>query len=190
MARSKKKTTKRRRNAKKKVRARRPGVRGRPPKGTEDWVPEFLKAVQFGRHVTDAAIAAKIDPVTPYHRADKDPVFAEHWKQAQEIGMAALAYEAARRAYHGVERPILYKGEVVGHIKEYSDQLIMFLLRAGDPAKYAKYIKAEFTGKDGEPMKSEQTVFVLDVNSEEFKSLPVTERLRLLREQTTKLQSA
>jgi hypothetical protein len=44
-----------------------------------------------------------------------------------------LEEEAVRRAYHGTERPIFQKGVQVGSVKEFSDSLLMFLLKSRDP---------------------------------------------------------
>jgi hypothetical protein len=53
-----------------------------------------------------------------------------------QLGTEALEYEAVRRAYHGVEEPVFYNGVQCGSVTKYSDKLLMFLLRARNPAKY------------------------------------------------------
>ena len=40
------------------------------------------------------------------------------------------------RARNGVEKPVYYRGEVVGSVRTYSDSLGMFLLRAKRPEVY------------------------------------------------------
>jgi hypothetical protein len=69
--------------------------------------------------------------------------------EAREIGKNELAAEAKRRAYNGTLKPVFHKGSVCGHIREYSDQLIMFLLRAYDPEIYRDNHKHEHTGPGG-----------------------------------------
>ena len=44
--------------------------------------------------------------------------------------------EADRRAKDGVLKPVFYKGEIVGSIPQYSDNLLMFRLKALRPDKY------------------------------------------------------
>ena len=44
-----------------------------------------------------------------------------------------LEAEADRRGVKGVVKPVLYKGKVVGSIREYSDALLMLRLKALDP---------------------------------------------------------
>lgn len=43
-----------------------------------------------------------------------------------------------RRAWKGTRKPVFHKGVVVGHIREYSDTLGMFLVKAKRP-EYADY---------------------------------------------------
>jgi len=73
-----------------------------------------------------------------------DQVFAEAYDQAQEQATERLEEEAWRRAMHGVTytRRSYWKGEVVGEdIKtEYSDNLMMLLLRARAPHKYREQL--------------------------------------------------
>jgi hypothetical protein len=47
-----------------------------------------------------------------------------------------LEDEAVRRAYEGVERPVFQGGKQVGVVREYSDTLLIFLLKALRPEKY------------------------------------------------------
>ena len=42
--------------------------------------------------------------------------------------------------------PIYYKGELVGHVRKYSDALMMFLLKAHRPDKYRDNIKVDHAG--------------------------------------------
>lgn len=131
---------------------RRPKRMGRPPAQTADWTLEFLAGIQAGLHVRDAALAAKVDNTMPYHRRREDEAFALAWQQATEIGTKTLEAEAARRSYHGTLRPVFYKGFECGEIREYSDTLLMFLLRARKPKKYRERHKFEHTGADGAPL--------------------------------------
>ena len=44
-----------------------------------------------------------------------------------------LELEARRRAYEGVEKPVFHAGEECDFIRQYSDVLMMFLLKAHRP---------------------------------------------------------
>ena len=45
----------------------------------------------------------------------------------------ALVAEAIRRGAQGVKKPVYYQGEVVGHEREFSDNLLMFAIKARMP---------------------------------------------------------
>jgi hypothetical protein len=132
-----------------KPKARRAGQTGRPSLGTVDWTEAFLQGIQAGLHVLDAATMAKVNVATPYRRRDEDEAFRLAWEQADRIGTQALEAEAGRRAYHGTLKPVYYMGKECGQIREYSDTLLMFLLRARRPKKYRDNAKFEHVGRDG-----------------------------------------
>ena len=112
---------------------RKPKVRGRPKKGTPDWKPIFLAAVASGSHVSDAVVIAQIHISVAYERRDTDIEFAVAWRKAQKIGTRELKAEARRRAYHGTLKPVYQGKELVGHIREYSDTLLKWLIQVRDP---------------------------------------------------------
>ena len=74
------------------------------------------------------------------HWADKDPAFASAVSQARITFAESLEEEAHRRAVIGVRRPIYYRGEKVDEVAEYSDQLLITLLKANLPEKYRERI--------------------------------------------------
>ena len=47
-----------------------------------------------------------------------------------------LEDEAKRRAYEGVKKPVYQGGKRVGYVQEYSDTLLIFLLKGTNKAKY------------------------------------------------------
>jgi hypothetical protein len=84
--------------------------------------------------VAAACRAAGVERATAYR--DRDPRFAAAWDEAAEDGTDLLELECRRRAVEGVDRPVFYKGQQVGTVKEYSDRLLIFLLKANRPEKY------------------------------------------------------
>ena len=62
--------------------------------------------------------------------------FAAQWREALGEGSDLLEAEARRRAVTGIDKPVFYKGKVVGSITKYSDRLLMFLLKAHRPQKF------------------------------------------------------
>ena len=106
------------------------------PAGTPDWTPAFISALYEGASAKDAAAHAGVHPITPYNRRRIDKTFREAWKKAVQIGTGLLEEEAQRRAYHGVLEPVYQKGECVGYIRRYSDQLMIFMLKSRRPEVY------------------------------------------------------
>jgi hypothetical protein len=74
-----------------------------------------------------------------------DPDFAAAFDEAVKLGTAALEDEAKRRAFEGCDKPIFYQGIQCGTVREYSDTLMIFLLKAHDPEKYAERTKSDVT---------------------------------------------
>lgn len=124
----------------------RTGKKGRPILGTPDWKPVFLKHISEGLHVRDACKLAKVDHVMPYRERDNNEAFRIAWEEAGKIGTKALESEAARRAYHGTLKPVYQKGMRVGQIREYSDTLLMFLLKGRKPKKYRDNVNVKHSG--------------------------------------------
>ena len=66
-----------------------------------------------------------------------DPEFAAAWDAALQTAVDdVLEPEAWRRAVEGVEEDVYYQGESVGKKLNYSDGLLMFLLKGNRPEKY------------------------------------------------------
>jgi hypothetical protein len=97
------------------------------------WVNIFLGEIMKGTTVGRACQRARVSYAAPYVRQRRDERFRRAWDVAASFSTKALEYEAQRRAFHGVNKPVFYKGVKVGSIKEYSDSLLMFLLKKRDP---------------------------------------------------------
>jgi hypothetical protein len=93
----------------------------------------FLKALENGETVTSAAAALKINRPDLYRWRCDDAAFDEAWVSAWSFGADMLEEEAIRRAVEGVEKPVFRGGEIVGHVRDYSDSMLMFLLKARKP---------------------------------------------------------
>ena len=72
--------------------------------------------------------------------------FAAQWDEALGEGSDLLEAEARRRAVTGIDKPVFYKGKVVGSTKKYSGRLLMFLLEAHRPQKFGDGGKVEHPG--------------------------------------------
>ncbi len=95
----------------------------------------FLAAFAETGTITQAARAAEISRTTHYNwLADAD--YARAFDEAGKEAADRLEAEAVRRAVEGVQEPVYYKGEVVGHVLKYSDPLLIFMLKGAKPEKY------------------------------------------------------
>ncbi len=101
---------------------------------------EFLGLLADGEDVVDAADAIGMTRQALYLRRRKDDAFAADWAGAVQHGdqvkLAAMEREADRRGQEGVLDPVYYKGKVVGAVRRYSDNLLMFRMKAIAPNKY------------------------------------------------------
>ena len=93
-----------------------------------------------GRHFT-----------TMYRHLRSDAKFRAAFEEVRgALGDVALA-EAVRRAIDGVEKPVFHKGERVDTVVEYSDALLLAILRATRP-EFRDAAKLELSGPDGGPI--------------------------------------
>src|SRR5262245_29315988 len=129
----------------------------RTPKRPEDW-EAFLAQLRERGNVRDSCLAAGVGRVTAYGRRKQDAAFAEAWNSALDDATDDLELEARRRARDGVRRVKFHQGQpilipvpgpdgrpllgddgqpvlapYVEH--EYSDTLLIFLLKANRPEK-------------------------------------------------------
>lgn len=123
------------------------------------WHAAFLAALATTGNISAAARAAGIDRATAHRAHAAEPAFAARWAEALDEAADALELEARRRAHDGLRRlkfhagallmapvldatgrPVLGKGgqaELVPYVEhEYSDLLLIFLLRACRPEVY------------------------------------------------------
>lgn len=104
--------------------------KGRP----KSWRERFLAALEETGLVGVACGKANVSRGTAYDHRKADPAFASAWDDALEAATDAMVLEARRRAYAGTLKPVFYKGEKCGSIREHSDVLLMFLLKKERPA--------------------------------------------------------
>lgn len=112
----------------------------------------FLAALADGYSVSKASDEAGLSRQSFYAARERDEDFAEEWDEAIEAGTDKLEDEARRRAHDGVDEPAFYQGGICGHVRKYSDTLLIFLLKARRPDKYRERHSHEHTGKDGGPI--------------------------------------
>ncbi len=99
---------------------------------------EFLTALSESCNVTKSCEAVGISRSGAYLWREEDPAFAKKWEAAKVRAIEALEDEAHRRAFDGCAKPTKY-----GMVREFSDTLAIFLLKAHCPEKYAERTKNE-----------------------------------------------
>ena len=108
----------------------------------------FLSVLRTGQTVTAACQQALGVPGSRdrfYHLRGRDEAFADAWDAAYEDGTQAIEQEAWRRAVDGTSKPVFQGGAHVGDVQEYSDVLLLNLLRARRPGTYRERFKHEHT---------------------------------------------
>jgi hypothetical protein len=103
----------------------------------------FLEALADGATVSDAAKISGIDETTLRKWRKVKPAFAADWDECFAMGAVALESECYRRAMKGSGKPVFYRGFQVRDyfgepvfLHQYSDTLLMFLLKARDPIRF------------------------------------------------------
>lgn len=95
---------------------------------------EFLNLVETGLPGVQAAKRLGVSVRTMERAREKDKKFGKAWAEARLEGarnrLGDLETEAWRRAVDGTEKPVFYKGDECGRITEYSNTLLMFLIKA------------------------------------------------------------
>jgi len=116
---------------------------------TENNQNTFLSYFAQSGHVGRSAEAAGIERTTVYLWR-RNPEFEKRFLAAEKESVGVLEDEMHRRGVQGVDKPVFYKGEPCGVVREYSDTLLIVLAKARAPEKYRE--RHELTGADGGPV--------------------------------------
>lgn len=125
--------------------------------GKGSWRKVFIKTLSDVPNVTHACEVARITDTTAYDTRKSSKAFAVQWEKALTKGVERLEKAAYDRARDGVTRNVWMKDEngkpiKVDEVKDFSDGLAIFLLKAHLPAKYREPLQgvnASVTTADG-----------------------------------------
>lgn len=109
----------------------------------EVWKPVFLAELAKAPNVAEACRVAGIDRTTAYSHKHEDPDFSDAWDSALELSMDKAEAELYRRAVEGTTKPVFQGGELVGHLQEYSDTLLIFMLKSRRRVTYGERITVD-----------------------------------------------
>jgi len=120
----------------------------------------FLKIFPEMGTIELAAKQSGISRKTVYNWLASDKNFKKRFDKvrpvAKEVYVGTLEQEAHRRAVEGVLEPVFYQGELVDHVRKFSDVLLIVLLKANAPEKYRERVEqsVDLTTK-GEAIKND-----------------------------------
>ena len=150
------------------------GTRG--PKAV-DWGPAFLAALVETGQCSKAAEAAGVSYLTVWRRRKARREFEEKYQEALEAAAELLEAEAVRRARMGVRKLRFntktgepYKDPATGEHyveHEYSDTLLLALLKRFLPKHYRERTAVEDSGREVGPVLSEEVRRVLMAGRQE-----------------------
>lgn len=118
----------------------------RTHKENADWKPSWLAAFETTGMVMAACKQVGVGRSTVYEARQRDEDFACAWADVEEATTERMEREAYRRSTEGVPREIYHRGEVVGEELQFSDTLLIFMLKARRPERYRDNVKVEHTG--------------------------------------------
>ncbi len=80
-----------------------------------------------------------------HYRWLEEPAYSEAFDAAHEQACDGLEEEARRRAVKGTLKPVYQGGERVGVIRQFSDTLLIFLMKGAMPEKYRERMDVKGT---------------------------------------------
>jgi transposase-like protein len=138
--------------------------------------PAVLEAYKGCANVSKACGIVGIARDTFYRWLKEDPKFKDDYEAAREQAIELLEDEAMRRAHEGIAKPIFHAGKravdvvlnpdgsvkldpvtkkpigIPAVVREYSDTLLIFLLKGARPQKYRDNVRQEVSGPNGAPL--------------------------------------
>ena len=116
-------------------------------KTTDEFKEAFVDMLHQLPKISGVSRLLGIHSSNVYVAMEADPIFRKRVQDAIEESHDDLEVEARRRGKDGVLKPVFYKGEVVGEVREYSDDLLKFLLRGYRSKTFGSSSKMEIEGQ-------------------------------------------
>jgi len=106
----------------------------------------WLLAFEAHGTVTDACKVTGVGRSTVYGWRQQHEEFAVAWADVEEATTERMEREAFRRGTEGFIKDVYHRGEVVGQERQYSDTLLIFMLKSRRPERYRDNVKIEHGG--------------------------------------------
>jgi hypothetical protein len=126
---------------------------------SDDTKQDFLDQLARCGVLSAARAAAGIKSHATIHKwRETDEAFSEAYDEAMATAADSLETEARRRAVEGVVRVKHHPktGEPIDEV-QYSDTLLLALLKAKKPSEFAERTKTELSGPDGKAIETNDT---------------------------------
>ncbi len=124
---------------------------------TDDQIVEakgtIVRSLAQKGNVREATDNAGVSRSLAYGWRDKDEGFREAWDDAVNEAVDRMEREMWRRGIEGFERPVIYQGEITDTWTDYSDSLLLTLIKGHRPEKYKE--RREHSTPPGQPMQLE-----------------------------------
>ena len=128
------------------------GLGGQPYQPKRAKKPSRTRSVRFWPHTWEMGVirrackVAEVGRQTHYDWMEASPEYRRAFEAEQEDAADNLEAEVYRRAVKGVKKSVgWYKGVAGGQVREYSDVLLMFQLKALRPEKYRERAEVAVT---------------------------------------------
>lgn len=121
---------------------------------------DFLLAFEELANIKRACEKSKVPRRTFYDWLENES-FKKKYEKSEKIAISVLEDEAYRRAVTGTNKPVFQGGKKVGSIKEFSDTLLIVLLKARAPEKYKDRVSNEHSGPNGGPIEQKNIIIEL-----------------------------
>lgn len=108
---------------------------------------KLFAALATGETVGVACKAAGYSRRSVYEYRNEDEEFARRWQEADDEAVELMEAEADRRATKGTLKPVFYLGVKCGEIREFSDTLLIFRLKAKRPDLYRERASIDHSGQ-------------------------------------------
>ena len=120
-------------------------------KPADNWKEIFITALLKSSNVAAACRKAKISRSYAYAQKNLDAEFRDAWDEALDMALDDAESEAWRRGVKGTisNRQYDKDGNLINETRQYSDTLLIFMLKAHRPAKYRETVRNELTGPSG-----------------------------------------
>lgn len=118
----------------------------------KSWRAKFISALTDCGVMSYAAKKAGVGTSTIDRHRKKDAGFEALVQKAIEEATDSLEIVARERATKGATKPVYQGGKLVGTVQEYSDTLLIFLLKGNRPDKFRDRHSVELGGVAGGPI--------------------------------------